>query len=660
MQTTTTTKLSQKERLLTFSGSELLPVTRDGKTYAGTSGALAQLVAPLAAHLAPVTQEATASAAAAAAAKEQAQQAASRAGADAAQATASAATSTAAATAAAADAAAAAAARDAAQLSSGIYPSTAVGLASTADGQYFSVPATDDAESLILYRHVGADAAEQARYPSAAAASLVRDNKHDDGERALEFSDELGFLLGWLSSVGTLDLPTMRVEHDGANSGLQFFDAMGFVLATIGGRETQIGGLSWELSQAPGIEITDEQGFVLGRFDGIPVVPSPEEPATPALPDVTPYLSGRLCGVAGVPVELRIRNAMSWRSDTERVVATLASRTTACVETSQDALRVDVASLGAEADLHVRPESGDASFRKTLPISVKCAPNPHPGPAPAPKVLLIGDSIFNRQGGTLTRAWLESWGYSPQFIGTMRGSGAATNANDVTGELGEAREGWETGDYTLAINDRAVPIAPGDEAAYLAMSKTDQWPRNPFIRAATQADDPAVVRNGYVVDFGFYQARFGLPAPDVVVYGLGTNDIRDRTEAEIYAAVYDNDLLIIKAMRAAWPSARIIRTLPGTARTPARDAIWSSKYVPVLKAMMDAQATLADPLLTLCPAWAMTTQEAGFNYAASETDPTSGARTTSWSDPVHPVGAARQQLFRAVAGYIACAAVQLI
>lgn len=61
---------------------------------------------------------------------------------------------------------AAEAARDAAQLSAGVYATTAAGLAATTSGQYFSVPATRDSEYLILYLNSSGSAVEVKRYPS--------------------------------------------------------------------------------------------------------------------------------------------------------------------------------------------------------------------------------------------------------------------------------------------------------------------------------------------------------------------------------------------------------------------------------------------------------------------------------------------------------------
>lgn len=58
------------------------------------------------------------------------------------------------------------AARDAALLSSGVYATTAEGLAATTSGRYFSVPSSSNYEHLILYRNNAGAAVEVKRYPS--------------------------------------------------------------------------------------------------------------------------------------------------------------------------------------------------------------------------------------------------------------------------------------------------------------------------------------------------------------------------------------------------------------------------------------------------------------------------------------------------------------
>lgn len=65
------------------------------------------------------------------------------------------------------------AARDAALLSQGVFESTDAGLAATQPGGYFSVPSSDDAEYVVLYRNAGGVAVVEKRYPSAQIYELL-------------------------------------------------------------------------------------------------------------------------------------------------------------------------------------------------------------------------------------------------------------------------------------------------------------------------------------------------------------------------------------------------------------------------------------------------------------------------------------------------------
>lgn len=73
-------------------------------------------------------------------------------------------------------------ARDVAQLTSGTYDTTAIGLQKTADGAYFNVPSADTAESLILYQRVGSQAVARKSYPSADAVAALDSLKVNSGK----------------------------------------------------------------------------------------------------------------------------------------------------------------------------------------------------------------------------------------------------------------------------------------------------------------------------------------------------------------------------------------------------------------------------------------------------------------------------------------------
>lgn len=65
------------------------------------------------------------------------------------------------------------AARDAAQLTAGIYSDVQAGLAATTSGRYFSVPASDGIDSMIMYRNSSGTAVEVSRYPAAAEVRAI-------------------------------------------------------------------------------------------------------------------------------------------------------------------------------------------------------------------------------------------------------------------------------------------------------------------------------------------------------------------------------------------------------------------------------------------------------------------------------------------------------
>lgn len=71
------------------------------------------------------------------------------------------------------DAARAEAAADAAQLSAGVYASTALALATVPVDHYFSVPSGDSSEYLVLYKNNAGTAAEVKRYPSTLAVKAI-------------------------------------------------------------------------------------------------------------------------------------------------------------------------------------------------------------------------------------------------------------------------------------------------------------------------------------------------------------------------------------------------------------------------------------------------------------------------------------------------------
>lgn len=115
----------------------------------------------------------------------------------------------------------AAAARDAAQLTAGVFATTAAGIAATADGAYFSVPVASDATSLILYKNTAGVAVEVTRYPSASAVENLKQIVDND----LAFTKYPSLDPSWPHVIADKSgLPLLGVKSSGVAWGL--FDSM--------------------------------------------------------------------------------------------------------------------------------------------------------------------------------------------------------------------------------------------------------------------------------------------------------------------------------------------------------------------------------------------------------------------------------------------------
>lgn len=546
-------------------------------------------------------------------------------------------------------------ARDQAFLETNIYASVAEGLSKTVDKQPFQVLSDNSSEYLVLYLNQAGEAVEQRRYPTSNAIesihTLIQATEPKQGDTEyFRISDEESARIAYLNDK-RLGTPAFDIVSD--DSSTQIADSEGAVLLYGDDQRILLGSLEMHQTHLPGIFVVDEFGAVLQEL-------SKAEPFEQNKPDPSPFEDGLLFAPTIVTCDtfdtaIYPQSILPRRELAADVVATIASTTTAAVA-SGDRLPISASKYGTAAVLNLRRKD-DAAERRFMNLTLKHVPVQ--APVKTTKVLFIGDSIGNRQGGYLLKQYLAALGINATFIGTLMGTADAFGGSGANGELGECREGWETGDYTYAVTDRAQIVAAGDEAAYLAMAWDTKRERNPFVRLATAADPAAVVRNGYVFDCAFYQSRFGLQTPDIVINALGTNDIRDRTAASVYGHVYANDQIIHGQIRKAWPSAKIIRTLPGTAVSTARNAVWTQFYAPVLRAIQKAAADMVDAKTTLAPVWAMTNNEGAYTLP-NGTAGADGFLVGDWSDPIHPYGAARLSLYQALAPFVAAAAINLI
>jgi hypothetical protein len=535
---------------------------------------------------------------------------------------------------------------------------TIAGLLATTNGQLFRVAQGISAEStaFIYYRNVLGVAKEIASTPSSIAVSTLNQliQRSDNVKIYETLRDEEGGILRRVTSTETSD-PQHVVRQLVGKTSLGG-DQEGGTFIYDNGETTRIGALAFRYSPLAGVRVIDSEGAILQDLSDPGTAPVITPSPSPSLLDDGVFFgSGIIASIDHEPVSIHIPSMLSDRVMGRDVMATTWSPTTSATSSGYGFITVPFSDYGPIAELNLcsRHALDNRKGRKLTVVNVPRTTEPK-----TIKILVIGDSIGNRQGPQLIAQYLTANGYTPVFIGTLHTSSVATNANDANGPLAECREGWETGDFTYSVTDRAKVILPGDEQAYLEASKSVKWPQNPIIRVATASDAPDIIRNGMVMDFEFYVQRFGLEVPDIVINALGTNDVRDIPTSDIHAAIYDNDRLMHSRILAAWPAVKILRMLPGTEMSDRRNGLWTEKYIPMLRAM--GVAATGHSRVTVVPTWALVNHDGGYTMTFTALDPDTGFYDLASYDAVHPVGSSRLALYKSLTPYIVAAALNLI
>lgn len=462
--------------------------------------------------------------------------------------------------------------------------------------------------------------------------------------------------------------------NPGETGAAVFEDPNGFEIA----RLTDRGAFKTEAYQLAGgsydFEVVDPWGFVIMRCsDGKVVLPGQSEQVETVI-DVTPMFSDTLCMLEDAETHIYPASLLTDREDSPAATAIFASKGStdgsrpSHVVIGREDLNIDPARCGPEALLELRPW-GTPDVRRRMLCNIFAAPVLGVGASPI-NILAIGDSITNRGMLACINANLTHRGYTPTWIGTIATAAMGQASSGTGGPLAEAREGWEFGDYTYAVTDRAVIVNPGDEAVYNALTKANKQGRNPIIRTATGGDPAALVKNGMTIDIANYIARFGLASPDLVMIGLGTNDIRDRTAETLAGFVSDGVYIFIMRIRQALPNARILFWMPPCARSADRDAIWP-RYDTTIRTIVSEARSFEDGKVIIAPVWAMANAELAGTYTnfrpgggtvesgvivADDIDPATGVVTSQVADPVHLSDTTIYQCAEVLAGYIAAVA----
>lgn len=541
-------------------------------------------------------------------------------------------------------------ARDVAQLSASIYPTVDLGLAATGFGGYFKVLSPQSSEYLILYRNDDGIPVELKRYPSADAVDAVSSLVKSVGSQGTEseylhLRDEEG---GQIALLTDKRLETVGFTVSSSDSESFIGDAEGGAIFHTDERGTIVGHLEVLVTDAPGFFVVDNDGAVLNDL-GSPLLENTSQDSF-----VNPLEGNLLFNpliVTGDNADsfIHVEGILPRRELGNCVIATLSSTTTSDSARGL-VLPISKKKFGDQAVLNLRAV-GVADSRRFMTLNLKGVPVQ--SPPRTFKILMIGDSITNYQGAYLLKQYLEALGCTPVFLGTMPGIGD----NGDNGPLGEGRHGWQARDFTYALSRKGV-VAAGGEAAYLASSKSQKLGINPFLRKAVAGDSSSLVRNGYVFDPAFYQSRFSLDTPDIIVSTLGTNDANNISAALMYSETMDADRIMHSQILSAWPSAKILRAIPGTAFDSVRNALWTNNFTKVIAGMQQSAKDLGSRV-TVAPLWAMTSPDGGYAVSANPAD-SDGFVTGTWSDDIHPVGSSRCGYYQAMAPYVAAQALNII
>lgn len=157
-----------------------------------------------------------------------------------------------------------------------IYTSTALGLAGTVSGGYFSVISADAKGYVDLYRNDSGVATPIDTVPNSAAVNEIADRVKEFTSDVVSHEFRAGkFILAQLMLDGALQLLGGKLRSDG----LKVTDLLGSSMATFGVQQSDINGLVLRKSNSQGIEFVDKKGFIIpgaeGQFTGATPVTKP-------------------------------------------------------------------------------------------------------------------------------------------------------------------------------------------------------------------------------------------------------------------------------------------------------------------------------------------------------------------------------------------------
>jgi lysophospholipase L1-like esterase len=328
------------------------------------------------------------------------------------------------------------------------------------------------------------------------------------------------------------------------------------------------------------------------------------------------------------------------------------------LQESRDSFYLDYTKAGSSVELATASRGLTSGLHFARPLAIERVTGPVVGSI---DILPIGDSITLRGMIDILNEKLDDIGLTPTFLGTIKGyeNNTGTAQSVYSSLYGEGRTGWAFADF-IYESTAQPPVAPGDEATYLAKSDEGSYGDtrhnfNPFIRVATGTDitnTPTYVHNGYIWDLDFYLSRWtpDIADPDFVLIGLGTNDINEANAADSLATIINGAEIMINQTVTALPSAKIIVWLPAPPRSGISDYRWRDYYVPAIRALIEMCEGMSN--VVVAPTWAHGTGSAGWRFTTQET---TGDQTAGYvADDLHPYNLNRQIIGEVLAQTIAC------
>ena len=272
-----------------------------------------------------------------------------------------------------------------------------------------------------------------------------------------------------------------------------------------------------------------------------------------------------------------------------------------------------------------------------------------------PVILHIGDSITNRDIAYRSSLFLNKWGITPTYVGTMN------NGN----KRGEGREGWT---YTNFIgmssiwNNNGSVINPDDS------SETTDLNSNPFLKIATYSDkinnpDICFAHDGvrteisyssasesdksktfYIFDIANYLSAHNVAKPDIITIALSTNDINSSNE-------YLNQCLfsmntMIDRVREQLPDVKI-GIIPSPAWGYGHNN-FKNKTVKWIEECITSINSRNDPNVFIIPIWCHMNREWGFNINNITISNSNNSMYGWLSDSIHPNENGQQQYAKAL------------